>query len=118
MSKDEVFERCRTRGVPAGPVWTIPEVLGDAHLEQRGYYEDAEHAEVGTWAMHGWLWRTTDAGPCVLAPAPDLGSHNREILGGLLGVSDEEMDTLAASGVIGDTPIGERTRSEIVGSRR
>ncbi len=118
VSKDEAFERCRTRGVPAGPVWTIPEVLGDAHLEQRGYYENAEHAEVGTWAMHGWLWRTTDAGPCVLAPAPDLGSHNREILGGLLGVSDEEMDTLAASGVIGDTPIGERTRSEIVGSRR
>ena len=97
---------------------TLPELLGDRHLATRGYYEEAEHAEVGTWAMHGWLWRTTDAGPCVLAPAPDLGNHNREILGGLLGASDDEIDALAASGVIGDTPVGERTRSEILASRR
>lgn len=118
LTKQEAFERCRERGVPAGPVWTLPEVLGDPHLATRGYYETAEHADVGTWAMHGWLWRTTDAGPCILAPAPDLGNHNREILGGLLGASDDEIDALAASGVIGDAPLGERTRSEILGSRR
>ncbi len=118
LSKQEAFERCHRHGVPAGPVWTVPELLGDPHLAERGYYEDAEHPEVGTWAMHGWLWRTAGAGPCILAPAPDLGSDNREILGGLLGVSAEEIDALEAIGVIGDTPIGERPRSEIVGSRR
>ncbi len=32
--------------------------------------------------------------------------HNREILGGLLGVSDAELDELAAAGVIGTRPTG------------
>ena len=31
---------------------------------------------------------------------PDLGEHNREVLGGLLGLSDAEMDALEAQGVI------------------
>jgi hypothetical protein len=29
-----------------------------------------------------------------------VGAHNREVLGGLLGLSDHEIDELAASGVI------------------
>lgn len=118
LTKQQAFDLCRANAVPAGPVSTMPEVLADPHLADRGYYEDAEHPEVGAWAMHGWLWRTTDAGPCIVAPAPDLGSNNHEILGELLGVSDEEIDALAAGGIIGDTPIGERTRSEIVGAKR
>ncbi len=93
---------------------TVRELLEDPHLAARGYYEQVEHPEVGAWAMHGWLWRTTDAGPCVLAPAPDLGSDNRAILGELLGLDDAAIDALAESGVIGDAPIGERPRSELV----
>ena len=114
LTKQDAFERCIEHGVPAGPVSTVRELLADPHLAARGYYEQAEHPEVGAWAMHGWLWRTTDAGPCVLAPAPDLGSDNRAILGELLGLDDAAIDALAESGVIGDAPIGERPRSEIV----
>ena len=31
---------------------------------------------------------------------PDLGEHNREVLGGLLGMSKAEIDALEAEGVI------------------
>ena len=37
-------------------------------------------------------------------PAPTLGEHNREVLGGLLGLADAEIAALEESGIIGDRP--------------
>jgi hypothetical protein len=39
-----------------------------------------------------------------LPPPPRLGQHNREVLQGLLGVSNEYLATLVEDGVIGDRP--------------
>jgi hypothetical protein len=37
-------------------------------------------------------------------PAPKLGEHNREVLQGLLGMSDDEVNDLEERKIIGDTP--------------
>ena len=39
-------------------------------------------------------------------PAPVVGEHNDEVLGGLLGLGEDDMAALAAAGVIGDRPAG------------
>ena len=39
-------------------------------------------------------------------PAPVVGEHNDEVLGGLLGLSTDDMAALAAAGIIGDRPAG------------
>ena len=44
--------------------------------------------------------RPTEPFPIRSAP-PTLGEHNREILGGMLGLSDAEIDQLARDGIIG-----------------
>jgi crotonobetainyl-CoA:carnitine CoA-transferase CaiB-like acyl-CoA transferase len=33
-------------------------------------------------------------------PGPEVGAHNREILGGLLGLADAELEALHSAGVI------------------
>jgi hypothetical protein len=38
-------------------------------------------------------------------PAPKLGEHNRDVLHGLLGISDEEVTRLEEEGVIGMEPV-------------
>ncbi len=39
-------------------------------------------------------------------PSPTLGQHNREILGGLLGLSDSEIEQLEADEIVGIRPKG------------
>ena len=46
-------------------------------------------------------FRETDRPFSIRNAPPTLGEHNREILGGLLGLSDEQIDELARDGIIG-----------------
>jgi len=49
----------------------------------------------------------------VLAPAPGFGEHNAEILGGLLGLSEDEQLALEAAGVTAAQPEGVPPASEM-----
>jgi crotonobetainyl-CoA:carnitine CoA-transferase CaiB-like acyl-CoA transferase len=50
-------------------------------------------------------WRFLEANPQLRRHAPLFGEHNREVLGGVLGLSDQELAALEADRVIGDRPI-------------
>ena len=105
-SKADLFDALRAERIPSSPVWKTLEMIREPHLRERRFYEPLRHPEVGLWMVHGWLWRTSGAGPCVLAPAPDFGQHNEEILGGLLGLSSEEQSALANAGITATQPQG------------
>jgi crotonobetainyl-CoA:carnitine CoA-transferase CaiB-like acyl-CoA transferase len=95
-------------GIPAGYVIDAREVVKNPQLRHRGYAEVEEHPVTGahpipmipfrfrTRADTGWLRR----------PSPTLGQHNDEILGGELGLDDDELAALRADGRIGDRPAG------------
>jgi crotonobetainyl-CoA:carnitine CoA-transferase CaiB-like acyl-CoA transferase len=94
-------------GVPAAVV-RLPTVADrNEHLDARGFHETHEHPTLGKVRYPVLPTRFTSwSGPVHVRPAPTLGQHNDEVLGGELGLSAEELAGLRERGLIGDRPAG------------
>jgi crotonobetainyl-CoA:carnitine CoA-transferase CaiB-like acyl-CoA transferase len=92
-------------GVTAAAVLSPKESLLDPHLRQRDFFQVVETGNHGKRPVPRQLGARFSAFETDSArPAPKLGEHNREVLQGLLGMSDAEIAGLAEQKVIGDTP--------------
>jgi len=91
-------------GVPAAPVMANWELLSDPHLAERAFYVPITHPEVGVLPFPGMPWKLSRTPGTIRRPAPLFAQHNREVLGGLLGMGDEEVEALEASGVASPDP--------------
>lgn len=49
-------------------------------------------------------WRLSEDPIAIRTTAPTLGQHNRQVLGGLLGLSESRLRALIKDGVIGNKP--------------
>ena len=95
-------------GVPAGPVLRGPDLLADRHYAARGTFMTVDHSQVGPRQYPGLPWKMSETPGEIRSPAPMLGQHNREVYGGLLGMSSRDIDALESEGVIGTKPTGSR----------
>ncbi|HEX8969462.1 MAG TPA: CoA transferase [Chloroflexota bacterium] len=89
-TKIEAMELLCRAGVPAGAVRDTLEVLNDPDLRRRGIFVTVDDPHRGQVTIPGWPIQMSDAHVPVRA-APRPGEHNQEILGGLLGLSDEQI---------------------------
>lgn len=103
-SRDELWEALRTAHVPSGPVTSPPDLLADPHLAERGFFVPMDREFVGMHLYPGTWIRLARTPVQFERPAPTLGQHNDEILGGRLGLSAQELADLRATGVIGERP--------------
>ncbi|MDQ1850461.1 CaiB/BaiF CoA-transferase family protein [Gemmobacter fulvus] len=96
----ELAEALRARGVPAGEVNTVPEILNDPHTQAR---EMIDHFDVpGRGATPGLRnpallsgWDTAR-----FSPPPQLGEHSRQILSQELDLTEDEIDALFRKGAV------------------
>jgi len=102
--REAALERLWACGVPAAAVADPRLTSRCPQLAARGFFEEVERAVVGRHPIPTLPFRYRSVSRWVRRPAPTLGEHNREILAGLLGLSDAEIDALEAAGVIGDRP--------------
>jgi crotonobetainyl-CoA:carnitine CoA-transferase CaiB-like acyl-CoA transferase len=93
-------------GVPAAAVVDPRTTHTHPQLTARGFYEPLVHPVAGTHPVATVPFRYRSVESWLRAPAPSLGQHNREILTGVLGLGDAEVDALEAEGVIGTRPRG------------
>ncbi len=101
-------ERLQAAGVPAGPVLRGPDLLADRHYAERGTFVTVDHPQVGPKQYPGIPWKMSGTPGEVRWPSPTLGQHNRQIFGGLLGLTTGDIDALESGGVIGTKPTGSR----------
>ncbi len=107
-SRDEAVAAMRVHRIPVSPVRDVAEVMNDAHMHQRGMLKRMRHPDLGDIVLPQSPIHLSAYEMPALEFYPDLGEHNREVLGGLLGMSDAEIDTLEAEGVILRRESGER----------
>lgn len=100
FTRQEIFELSRKHRVPSAPVRDLIEVMNSEHMHARGALEWIVHDRLGRIVVPNspLRYHGTPQMPCT--SDPKLGAHNREIYGGLLGLTDDEIDALKADGVI------------------
>lgn len=91
-------------GIAAVAVFDARELVENEHLAARGFYVPIDHADAGRFLFPGFPAHLSATPATYRLPAPGLGEHNREVLGGLLGMSDDDLLALQAAGVIADEP--------------
>ncbi|HLN18158.1 MAG TPA: CoA transferase [Acidimicrobiales bacterium] len=98
----EAASHLLAHGVPAARVLPADRQDEVAELTARGFYFPVEHPVVGRHDLPGWPlhFSALTEGWCD-RPAPLLGQHNEEVLGGELGLSTKELLALEEKGVIG-----------------
>jgi crotonobetainyl-CoA:carnitine CoA-transferase CaiB-like acyl-CoA transferase len=99
-TRDEAAQKLRDARVPSAPVRDVREALERAHLHERGALEWFEHASLGRIALPQSPLRLHGAEPAHGARNPNLGEHNAEVYGELLGLSAAEVAALRSDGAI------------------
>jgi benzylsuccinate CoA-transferase BbsF subunit len=106
-NKKQVMHELQQAGVHAGAVMNAPDLLADPQLKARSYFEwfahSAEWEGVGCRPYQGRPYRFSKT-PGSIRSVATLGEHNREILGGLLGLAEKEIEELEKEQVIGTAP--------------
>jgi crotonobetainyl-CoA:carnitine CoA-transferase CaiB-like acyl-CoA transferase len=75
-----VFEQAE---VTAAPVYDIDQFLDDPHVQAREIVVELPDDEMGSVPMHNVVPRLSGTPGDIRTPAPGLGEHNGEILGGI-----------------------------------
>jgi len=102
-ASDVAVQGLEAAGVPCGKVRDPGEAARDPRLLARGETEHLKHPTLGRVediVVGGLPVRLHGSSTGFDRAAPALGQHNTEVYGGLLALSDDELQRLAAEGVL------------------
>lgn len=89
-----------SKGIPAGPILNIAQILDDPHVKEREMFIETEHPTLGTVTINGDAIKLMDTKPTYRTPAPALGQDNHEIFRTFLELTEEEYQLACETGVI------------------
>jgi formyl-CoA transferase len=96
------IDRCLNEaGVICGPIYTIADIFEDPQFRARDMLVEHEDPEFGRYIGPGIVPKLSETpGEVRWSATWEEGSHNQEVYGGLLGLSDGELAELKAEGVL------------------
>jgi crotonobetainyl-CoA:carnitine CoA-transferase CaiB-like acyl-CoA transferase len=97
--KEDLAEQMQKQGIPALPVNSPWDFMRDPHIQARGFFGPVHHPALGSFPQAGSPFMVNGR-RAERAPAPLLGQHNEEVLGGVLGLERAELDALGAERVV------------------
>jgi formyl-CoA transferase len=100
LEADDLLERLHRAGVPAGRVYTAADMVTDPHFAARQAIVRLAHPELGEFPMQNVVPRLSETPGAVRAVGPELGAHNAEVYGALLGADSATLRRWSDDGVI------------------
>ena len=100
-TKQQLYEEGQRRRLLIGPVNSARDLLENAQLRAREWYQQVEHPELGTTVTYpGPPYRHGETPARIRRRPPLLGEHTAEVLTTDLGLTREQVSMLMAAGVI------------------
>lgn len=99
MTQEEALAYFAKADVTVGPVLDIAEIVEHPYVRERGVLVEYPDAEIGSLPMHHVSPRFAGTPGAIHSPAPDLGQHTAEILGGL-GLTGGDVERLREEGIV------------------
>ena len=90
---------CEEAGIPAGPIYSVPEALADPHALARGMVQELEHPRVGRVQALGNPVKLSRSPATLRKSAPDLGEDTDAVLREA-GYTADALEALRASGAV------------------
>jgi crotonobetainyl-CoA:carnitine CoA-transferase CaiB-like acyl-CoA transferase len=106
QEKYDVMHALQGAGVAAAAVLSYADILSDAHIKARGFFEEVTRPVTGTHPHAGFPAKFSETPVTIRRPAPTLGQDTEYVLKTLLDMTDDEIVQLAEEEVIGTEPQG------------
>jgi len=99
LDASEVLTVLDEAGVPAGLIYSVVDMMDDPHFQARGLFEEV-NAGGRPLKLPAIIPKLSKTPGRTEWAGPTVGEHTKEVLGEVLGLSDDEIGTLSAKGII------------------
>ena len=99
-TSEALLALCEKHSVPAGNIYRAPEMMEDPHFAARKALVKVEHPHYDNFVMQNVAPKLSKTPGEIETVGPELGEHNEEIYGELLGMDSAMMKDLRARGII------------------
>jgi benzylsuccinate CoA-transferase BbsE subunit len=100
-NRQDFYEAAQSRGISVAPVNSLPDLLEDIQLADRGFFRDVEDGVLGRQVTYpGPPYRLPDHPPMSWSAAPAPGCDGLAVLRGWLDLDEARLADLAQAGAI------------------
>ena len=99
LTKMEVMATLNPLNVPCGPILSMKELADEPALRNTGTVVEVDHPKRGKYLTVGNPIKLSDS-PSDVRRSPLLGEHTDEVLRGVLGLSDDDINAARQQGAI------------------
>ena len=97
---DEAVQLLLSKGIPAGPIYDISQIMADPQVKDREMFVQMNHPTLGNITVNGCAIKLSDTPAAVRHPAPALGQDNPSVLNELLGIDSQSVLDYKNRGII------------------
>lgn len=99
MDSADILRQLEQARVPSGPIYSVADMMVDPHFIARGLFEEVD-VNGQALKIPAMVPKLSETPGRTEWAGSELGDFNREVYGELLGLSDEEIASLEAKGIL------------------